>query len=324
MITSISQPIFPTPTITGTTDRRPLWTVVFLVFVLVMTSGCSVRKFAANRVGNVLAETGTVYASDDDIELIGDALPFGLKTMEGLLTEVPDHHGLLVAAASGFTQYAYAYVDFQAFELEETDRRRARELRQRAKRLYLRGRDYALRALDLREPDLVEKLRQDPTSALARFKPKHVPELYWAAVSWSAAISADKQDMDLVADLNLIGPLIQRCLELDESFNQGAIHQFLIAFEGGRSSAQGGSVEKAREHFQRAMELANDQQVSPLVSLAESVSVQMQNRREFKTLLQQALGFNADKAPEYRLANLIAQRRAQVLMFRIDDFFIGE
>ena len=49
----------------------------------------------------------------NDIELVGDALPFSLKTVEGLLAEVPEHKGLLLTAASGFTQYSYVYVDFE-------------------------------------------------------------------------------------------------------------------------------------------------------------------------------------------------------------------
>lgn len=306
-------------------SHTPLLPVLIVLTISLLTApACSFKKFAAKRVGNVLAESGTVYASDDDIELVGTAIPFGLKTIEGLLSEVPEHQGLLVAAASGFTQYAYAYVALPAYEMEESDRRRAKELRQRAKRLYLRGRDYALRALNLRQTGFHEKLRHDPETALAPLKPKDVPELYWAAVSWSAAISTDKQDMDLVADLHLIGPMIKRCLALDEDFNDGAIHDFMIAFEASRSGAQGGSVEKARGHFERAMALARGQKITPLVSLAESVSVSVQNRQEFRALLQQALSFDVDSAPEHRLANLLAQRRARLLMSRIDELFIDQ
>ncbi len=298
--------------------------LTLVILGLLVTTGCSVKKFVAKRVGNVFSNSGTVYASDNDIELVGSAIPFGLKTMEGLLAEVPEHHALLIAAARGFTQYAYAYVALPAFEAEESNRRRSRELRKRAKRLYIRGRDYALRALELSHPGFVADLRQDSHSTLANLKTKHVPELYWVAVSWSAAISMDKQDMDLVADLHLIEPMIRRCLALDEEFDNGAIHDFMITFEASRSGAQGGSVERARQHFERAMALADGQKIAPLVSLAESVSVSAQDHKEFRVLLRRALSFDVDSAPEYRLANLIAQKRARLLMSRIDDLFIGE
>jgi len=300
----------------------PIFTLVILG--LLVTTGCSVKKFVAKRVGNVFSNSGTVYASDDDIELVGSAIPFGLKTIESLLAEVPEHYDLLIAAARGFTQYAYAYVALPAFEAEESNRRRSQELRKRAKRLYIRGRDYALRALELSHPGFVANLRQDSHATLANLKTKHVPELYWAAVSWSAAISMDKQDMDLVADLHLIEPMIRRCLVLDDEFDNGAIHDFMITFEASRSSAQGGSAERARRHFERAMALADGRKIAPLVSVAESVSVSAQNRKEFRALLRRALSFDVDSAREYRLANLIAQKRARLLMSRIDDLFIGE
>ena len=130
--------------------------------------------------------------------------------------------------------------------------------------------------------------------------------------------------MDLVADLHLIGPMINRCLELDERFDQGAIHQFMISFEGSRSEAQGGSVKAARVHFERAMQLAHGEQVSPLVAFAETVSVRLQDRKQFREFLQQALAFDVNQAPQHRLANLIAQRRARILLARINDLFIGD
>ena len=110
----------------GTMQLSRYLSPFFLVALVALasTTGCSVRKFAATRVANVLAESGTTYASDNDPDLVGDALPFGLKTMEGLLEEIPEHRALLIATASGFTQYAYAYVDLPAFEISNSDWRR--------------------------------------------------------------------------------------------------------------------------------------------------------------------------------------------------------
>ena len=137
-------------------------------------------------------------------------------------------------------------------------------------------------------------------------------------------MASDKSDMDMVADLNLIEPIMLRCLELDESFDQGALHTFMISYQGGRSPLQGGGVSKARLHFARAEELAADTNVSPLVSLAESVSIDDQNRFEFESLLNQAVDFNVDTYLPTRLANLVAQRRARLLLSRTDSFFLED
>lgn len=299
--------------------RAPL--IIPLALALLLAPGCSVRKMAINAMADSLSGGGAVYATDGDLELIRDAMPFGLKTIEGLLEEVPRHRGLLVTAASGFTQYAYLDPELKAQELEAADRLRARQLRLRAKGLYLRGRGYGVRALELRQPDFLNELRRDARQALAPYRSEHVEELYWTALSWAGAIAADKNDMDLVAELHLVEPIIRRCLELDGDFDGGGIHEFLIAFEGGRSEAQGGSLERARQHFQRARELSGGRRLSVFVSLAENVSVAEQNPQEFHQLLEEVLAFSLDRAPEFRLANLVAQRRARFLLDQMDEYF---
>src|SRR4029450_14121217 len=80
------------------------------LLALVLLPRCSVKHVAVNSLGNALAEGGASYARDDDPDLIWEAVPFGLKTVEGLLEESPRHKGLLFAAASGFVQYGYGRV----------------------------------------------------------------------------------------------------------------------------------------------------------------------------------------------------------------------
>jgi len=303
---------------------KQLLNPALILSCLLCLGGCSIKQVAISKMGDTLAESGSVYASDEDIELVGAALPFSLKTIEGLLVEVPDHKGLLITAASGFTQYSYVYVDLEALELEPVNPDRAAELKLRAKKLYLRGRSYALRAVELTQSHFIKELRRDPEATLAGFTQKNIPELYWLSLSWAAAIAADKSDMGMVADLNLIEPIMQRCLELDESYDKGALHEFMISYQGGRSPMQGGGPALAREHFARARELSGDIRVNSLVSLADSVSIGEQNRNEFELLLQQALNFNVDIYPQTRLANLVSQKRARLLLSRSDNYFLED
>ncbi len=63
--------------------------------------------------------------------------------------------------------------------------------------------------------------------------------------------------------------------------------------------------------------------ISPLVTFAETVSVRTQNREEFLGLLSRALAFDArEEAPEFRLANLLSQRKAKWLVGRVDELFL--
>lgn len=293
-----------------------------LLLLLALAPGCSIKKMAVNKVGDALAAGGTTFSSDDDPELIKAAVPFSLKLMESLLAESPKHHGLLFATASGFTQYGYAFVQSEAEELEESDFAAAKEKKARAKKLYLRARNYGLRGLEVRHPGMTNTLRRDPKQAAAAAKKDDVPMLYWTAAAWAAAISVSKDDPELIGDLPIVAALVDRALALDESWDRGAIHSFLITFAMSRQDASGDPEATARKHFARAVELSNGKLAGPYVALAEAVSVKKQDAKEFKRLLEQALAINPDAQPESRLANLILQRRARWLLARSDELFL--
>ena len=289
--------------------------------VLVALGGCSVRQEALNRIGDALAEGGTAFAADDDPELIRSAAPFSLKLIESLLAETPRHKGLLLAASRGFTQYAYAFLQQEAEEAEAQDVTRAAALEGRARRLYRRARDYGLRGLAAERPGFERRLREDARRAAAEIPAADVALLYWTAASWGALIGVSKAEPDVLGELPIVEALIDRALALDESFERGAIHTFLIGYEGVRQGASGDPVERSRRHFARAMELSGGQEAAPLLALAEAVSVPQQRRAEFEALLKQALQIDSAQASALRLANLVAQRRARWLLSRTDHLF---
>lgn len=286
------------------------------------TTGCSIKKMAINSMGDSLAEGGAVYAKDDDPELIKAAAPFSLKLMESLLAEVPEHQGLLFATASGFTQYAYAFVQQDAEQLETSNLAASDELRLRARKLYLRARDYGLRGLEVSYKGFTEALRANPAQAVQQTKAEDVRLMFWTAASWAAAISISKDDPALIGDLPQVEHLIDRALVLDEGFEHGTLHSFLINYEMARRTKGGDPVPRAREHFARAMELNGGLDAGPLVTLAESVSVQKQDHKEFTELLHRALAIDVNQKPEWRMSNLVFQRRARWLLSRIDELFL--
>lgn len=294
---------------------------VLPLVALALGTGCSIRGAAVNALGNAIAEGGGVYASDDDPELVREAVPFGLKTTEALLEASPRHRGLLFAAASGFTQYAFGFLQADADFIEADDLARATELRARAKRLYLRARDYGLRGLEVDHPGFRSRLSRDPASALAPLRKKHVRLLYWTAAAWASAIALQVSDSSLSADQHLAEAMMRRALALDETFELGSIHDFFVAWEAGRRSV-GGSLEAAERHFARTQELSQGRRVWPLVIRAESVCVARQDRADFVRTLEEALRLDPDLLRTERLANRLARRRAQWLLRRADDLFV--
>ena len=293
-----------------------------LLGLVAMNTGCSVKRLAINQLGDALSNGGGTFATDDDPDLIRAAAPFSLKLMESLLVESPQHRELLQALASGFTQYAYAFAQHPADELEEKDLAAASASRARAKRLYLRARNYGLRGLEVKHPNFEKLLRANPATAVRVTKKTDVHLLYWTAASWAAGISLSKDTPDAIADLPLAAALMDRALALDEDFDHGAIHSFLITFELARPGAATDGVAKARQHFKRAVELSGGNQAGPFVALAENVAVKQQNAAEFKALLDQALAVKVDARPEWRLVNTIMQSRAKWLLGRMDDLIL--
>jgi predicted anti-sigma-YlaC factor YlaD len=305
---------------TASAISRNIW--LLMVGLAVIGSGCSIKRMAVNKLGNALAGSGTSFASDDDPELVKAAVPFSLKLVESLLNESPRHEGLLLAATSGFTEYAYAFIQEEADETEDKDLAAAEEMRGRARRLYLRAHNYGLRGLEVRHKGFEKALRANAKTAVTVATAKDVPLLYWTALSWAAAISLSKDNPDLIAELPLVEAMMDRALALDEAYDHGAIHAYFITYEMSRSGGTGDPAARSRQHFERALALSGGQQAGPMVSFAEAVCVQKQDLKEFESLLHRALAINPDLKPEWRLVNLVTQRRAKWLLARTDQLFL--
>lgn len=282
--------------------------------------GCSIQKVVVDRVGDALAQGSGGYAEDEDPELVRDASPFALKAVESLLPASPSNQGLLLAACSGFTQYAHAFVQDEADYLEARDLARATELRARARKLYLRAREYGLRGLEAALPGFRDQLKADPGAALARAGRAQVPLLYYTGASWAAAFALDVTDPSLAVDQGVIDRIMRRALDLDPAWDGGALHEFFVAWEAGHAQA-GGSVAEAERHFREAVRLSSGRRASAYVTYAEAVPLQTQDRKAFDGLLRAALELDPAKDVPHRQAILAAQRRARWLRGREGELF---
>ena len=303
-----------------------LRTVASLALTLLL-AGCSIKKYAINSVGDALAEGNSVYETDEDIELVGEALPFGLKLVESLLQESPNHRGLLLTATRGFVLYSYAYVDYPAQVAADEDIGKARKLRTRAHKLYMRALGYGLRGMETSYPGLGTRLTADPAAAVSviqnsKKKQQDLPFLYWTAAALGSAISVSKNDAAMLARIPEVEAMIDRALELDETWDNGSLHEFQVTL----AAAKPGTPDEAtvRQHFERALALSEGRRGGLYVALAQAVSIPYQKRSEFTALLNKALAIDPDENEEYRLVNLLAQRQARRLLSQTDELFFEE
>ncbi|HEY1587772.1 MAG TPA: TRAP transporter TatT component family protein, partial [Polyangia bacterium] len=239
-----------------------------------------------------------------------DSIPVIIKLMEQLHDALPKHKALAVALTRTTTSYGVAFIAEDADRLEEKDVEAARSVRVRAKRMFLRARGYGFDALELALPGsrviLTGSDRDKRAALLERAKKDDVPTLYWLAAAWGSAVANAKDDMQLVGDLPVVAALMKRALALDESFDEGSLHEFFITYD----AAQGDGKAAAKKHFERAIELSHGKKLSPYVSYAEAVCVDAQDKKEFSRLLDKVLAFDVDGDLDHRLVNILAQRRA--------------
>jgi hypothetical protein len=176
--------------------------------------------------------------------------------------------------------------------------------------MYQRARGYCLRGLSERHAGItLASLGTDPSAALRNTTVADVPWLYWTATSWGAELSLAPNQIARVTELASVRALLNRAKTLDERWDNGAIYEALIAFDG-LPPLLGGSAAAARADFDRAMELSGGKSVFAYVALAATLADPAQKKK----LLEAAVAIDTTTLTSRRLTNLIAQRYARALL----------
>lgn len=256
--------------------------------------------------------------SETDLELLRDAAPFHLKLSESILRQDPGHQALAESVAAGFTQYAYAFVAFEAELIEARDAKAAERLRQRAAKLYERAHRHAMRGLETASPGFAGALASAQEKDWPAIRPEQVGLAYWAAASWGGWISLAKDDPDVVADLPLAVRLAQRAWAVDPDWGQGTLTGLLGTFEAARP---GGSQSQALVYFDRAIEQSGGKSAGALLAKAEGHAQPAGDRAQFESLLKQALAIKDEAGSPQALQNEVMRRRARWLLDKSDDLF---
>lgn len=273
-----------------------LHTLIAALCLMLALSACSPRQLIIDGVANELASQGA--APEDDLELAREASAFYLKLSESLLRSSPGNLRLAESVTAGFTQYAFAFVAFEAEKIESRDTRKARELRDRAARLYARAQRHGMAALE-------------------RSMPAGLPVglAYWTAAAWGSRIALSKHDPEIVAQLPQVIDLAHRAWAADPDWGQGALASLMGSLELARP---GGSRAEALRHFDRAIELASEQAAGPLVTKAEAIALPAGDRAGFEQLLQRAITI-ATRTPNLQNEAMLA--RARWLLANADELF---
>jgi hypothetical protein len=299
-------------------SRTPaaLFRTAFTVVIALGLAACSPHQMVVRSVADELAAQG--QSSEDDLDLAREASAFYLKLSESVLRQQPGHAPLATAVAGGFTQYAYAFVAFEADRLDSSDAKAAQQLRVRAARLYRRGRDHALAALEAARPGFGQQLASSNPADWPPLERTQVALAYWAAAAWGGAISLSKDDPDAVADLPLAVRLGRLAWDTDPAFGDGNLAGLMGAFE---TSRPGGKQTQALAYFDEALRLGGGRSAGAFVGKAEGIAQPAGDKAAFLDLLQQAVAVKDAPGSPLSLSNEVMRRRARWLMESADDLF---
>jgi TRAP transporter T-component len=297
--------------------------VLVVLFGSLLTTGCSIQNWALKKVSNGLASGDpSVYTSDDDPVLIGDALPFTIKFYETLLSKDSLNDKLLLATGKLFCLYSQGYVLFPSDTLADSLTEQKHAAGKRAKKLFLRGRDYILKGIDIRHNGFLSHLNSStPDSALNLTSIRDTSYLYWAAMAWMGAIAADRGDLGLGMTMKKALSLVNKVSTFDSLYGKGAIDEFYCVYYSSAPKTLGGDTALARMHLNKAITIAANSKASIFVTAATFAANKSKNRDDFNNMIERAMLVDLNAHPSVRLTNAIYQQRAKWMLENADRYF---
>jgi len=287
----------------GRNERLPIHPMrSFLPIAVLFLAGCAglVTQPLSERL-----EAGV--KNSDDPRLVAEGLPAYLILLEGGLARDPDDPGALLSTAQLYGAYLAA----------------GTPERERARRLSAKAFAYAGRALCLHDEDLCDlpALPFDQFEARVRAAPeRRVDDLYAYATAWAGFIQTHSDDWSALADLPKVEVLLERVLAIDPAYEHGMPHLYLGVIRAQRPPALGGDPEKARAHFERAIELSDGGNLMAKVEYARLYARLVFDRPLHDRLLNEVLAADPH-VPDLTLINVLAQREARRLLAESAEFF---
>lgn len=294
----------------------------------VLLAGCDLRRFTADSTIDLFHAGAPQFNTLADVDFAEAAAPANLSTLEALYRIAPDANDLLFELTQGWSSYAYGFLE------DHLERAQARDdeedsnyWRARAVAGYLRAEDFGWQWLQVRQrveggPRTRLRAGMDPWRAyLRRFTSRDdAPALFWLGTAWASRINLSLDNGGALLDLPYAVALMERARDLDERYNNGAVHAFFGSVYGASPRETGGRPEEARRSFERALELSARRYLLHQVMYARTYAVAARDRALFERLLREVLDAG-DVLPAERLSNQLARRRARRYLDQVDTLF---
>ena len=287
--------------------KKTLILVIFSIFLFL--SSCSLNRMAIRSMTPIFNSSVEALYEETDLTLAEQAMASDLKLIDGMLKSDPDNKDLLLLAAQGYAGYALGFC-------EDTDN-------ERAKVFYLRAKEYALRVL--RQNDEFKKAENKSADAFAaeikNMKLKDVPALFWAGFSWAGYINLSLDNPEALLDLPKTQVIMEQIAALDPAYFDGAVYLYFGAVYGMKPRIMGGDPDKAKEYFDKNIQLTNDKYMMAYVYMAKYYAAKILDEELFDSYIKKILEAPVNIMPGKELFTQIAKKKAKYLMTQKENIF---
>lgn len=305
-----------------------LMLIAIIISALVLS--CSPKKMMVREMG-AMVETGMdTLEQDDDLDMLAKALPANIKLLEAMLANSPRDERLLVLLSRLYGSYAFLFleenlersqinVDESSGCLCPTDPAHWQEKLLDA---YLKGADYALRALAIHHGGIEEKLKKVATVEpfLASVGVRDTAALFWYGFNLGNWVNQNSASIRAVSRAHVAEKVMRRVVQLRPDFYYGSAHLFLMTYYASRPEMLGGDLGAAQEHYQALKKVAGEEFLLADLFYARTYLVQKQDRSGYTTTMERIAAV-VPKKSDYPLFNRLAQERARRYQTEVDDLF---
>ncbi|MFC1858915.1 TRAP transporter TatT component family protein [Thermodesulfobacteriota bacterium] len=304
--------------------------ILLLVFSL---WSCSTRKMVVNELSGIIETGMPAFEQEDDLEMLEKAFPANIKLLETFLQSDPDNYRMLVLLSRFYASYGFVFVEG---ELEKAilgvndapiadSSASATEsdfLKEALNRYYLKGADYALKALETRYPDCRGQLRKIATQDqfFQKITPADVPGLFWYGFNLGLYVNLNRDSIKVLSKAHLAEKSMKRVIELRPDYYYGGAHLFLLSYYASRPPMMGGNLNLAQSHYDKVKELAGDDFLLADLFYARYYLYQKQERDAYQKVLS-GIVQHQESRQLFRLYNKVAVLRAELYLSAIDQLF---
>lgn len=278
--------------------------LVFSVFALSL-SGCSTLMSSA---ATGLAEnvSGAMF-NQVDPETAKDALPTFIVLLDSFLEDDPYNPDVLSSGAQMYATYGAVFADDEV----------------RASRLTTRGREYAQTAMCVTyEPscDWPGATYDEFVATLDGIEHKNAEFLFTYGLASLAYLRAHASDWNSLAELPQVEAALFHYLDIAGDDVSSGVYTYMGVLLTLRPPAMGGEPERAREFFEKAIDITGGKDLSAKVEYAKGYAKLLYERELHDRLLNEVLEADPDQ-DGYVLTNVMAQEEAEALLAEADDYF---